>query len=624
MPSRFGGFTLDESRRQLFGKAGPVHLTPKAFQLLSILIEERPRAVAKADLQERLWPATFVSEGNLAGLIVELRAALADDARDPQFVRTAYGFGYAFTSEVQEISEEPASNATLALAVGSPAEAGAPLMQPRKRAFQRVVNVAAALTLLAVSHNDFGQRTLNASTPARIRSIAVLPFKTDLSNPEDRHLGLGLADVLITRISRQRQLVVRPTSAIDKYDGAPRDSRSAGKELRVDAVLEGSIRRSGDRIRVTTQLVKVSDGRPIWGETIDENAADLFALEDSISRKVAEALTLELTRSEWEALKRRYTENTAAYDAYMKGRYFMHQRGAERRAKAIESLRKAIEHDPQYALAHATLAHAYGIQATSVDVKPRGAWLRSEAHALRALQLDPNLSEAHSAIGAVRMTWSLDWSVAEKEYIRALELDPHNALAQRQYAGLLQCLGRFEEAISARNHAIELDPLSVSARREAAWTYYLAGNYDKAIEQYTGTLELDPSFAHAQIGLGAVYAQKRDYPRAIEAGEKAVRMHEISNTLGWLGYIYGRAGRTDDARAMLKRLGELARKHPVSPQHFAFIYIGLGDHDEALRWLERAYLDRAAITIIKVEPALDPLRSDARFIDLLHRAGFVR
>src|SRR2546428_1645310 len=395
MPTHFGEFTLDESRRQVFRAGEALRLSPKAFQLLSILIQESPRAISKNDLNERLWPGTFVTEGNLTTLVGELRSALGDDSLEPRFIRTLYGFGYAFAAA------------------------------PHRKRWRSVHISVAALIAAAAVIVLLSLRSSVAPQPssAPIRSIAILPFDASGSAPSDQHLGLGLPDLLITRLTNVRQLVIRPTSAIREYAGRQIDSREAGRKLKVDAVLEGSIRTTSDRVRVTVQLLNVHEQKPIWADQFDQKRTEMFALEDDISARVAEALMMRLTPNEKSQLAKRYTENAEAYELYTQGRYELERQRREgrfeHRKRAAELFEKAARIDPTYALAWAGVAQVYATQGEitvrHTGVPPRVAFEKAEAAVRKALQLDPDLSEAHCAAGAIKMNWDLDYAAAEQD-----------------------------------------------------------------------------------------------------------------------------------------------------------------------------------------------------------------
>jgi TolB-like protein/DNA-binding winged helix-turn-helix (wHTH) protein/Tfp pilus assembly protein PilF len=608
MPVHFGEFTLDESSRQLLGGAGSLHLSPKAFQLLSILIQERPRAVSKNDLQEQLWPDTFVTEGNLAGIVAELRTALGDDAKEARFIRTLYGFGYSFVAPVTDV---PPSSGERPSAIAS----------RRRWAATSIAALLGAAGIVFILSLRNTTSTAAASPP--IRSIAVLPFDTSGADHADEHLGLGLPDVLITRLSNLRHLVVRPTSAIREFVGHPIDSTEAGRKLKVDAVLEGSVRTTPDRVRVTVQLLNVGERKLIWADSFDEKRTEMFAIEDNVSMRVAEALMMRLTPNEKSLLAKRYTTDSVAYELFLQGRYEFEQNQREGRnggsARTVELFQKAVEKDPSYALAWALLAQSYfgkGLGSHS----PRVFFENADAAAQKALQLDDNVSEAHCAAGAVKMYWNLDFAGAESEFHRALELNPRNTLALTFFAYLLQCLQRFDEATAAREREVEIDPLNPSVQWGLANAYLTSHQDERGIQQCFLVLRMNPNYSEAHIGLARVYTLRGEYDKAIAQAEQAVQIggQRAPRGLAFLGYALGMAGRRSEANEILQQL----KKQSAPPFLIAIVDLGLGDREAVFPLLEKGLDDRSYVLRLKTEPILDPLRSDSRFIALLRRAGF--
>jgi len=600
MPVQFGEFLLDEARRQLLRRGDPVHLSPKAFHLLSILVAETPRAISKSDLQERLWPQTFVTEGNLTTTVGELRSALGDDAREPRFVRTVHGFGYSFAAPVkQPLRAMPWKAAGIAALVGA-------------------LGIILILSLRSAPKPTF--------TQAPIRSIAILPFDTRGTDAADQHLGLGLPDLLITRLSNVRHLVVRPTSAVREFEDRRGDSQQIGRKLKVDAVLEGSIRTSADRIRVTVQLLNIREQRPIWAEQFDEKRAQMFAIEDKISARVADALTVRLSPSERIRLGKRYTADSEAYELYLQGRYHL-QRAIEgetgERKAAVDFFSQAVKKDPSYALAWAGLAHGYGGLGVFNQMSPRSAWPNANAAALKALQCDSDLSESHSAMGAVRMYWLLDFPGAEREFLRALELDPRNILALRYYAFLLQCTGRFDEAITLHERQIEIDPLSPAVHQGLASAYYAARQYDRAIQKNLIVLGMEPQFTQAHVALARAYVIQRRYDEAIAEARKATGSGQRNaQALAYLGYALAHAGRREQADDILRDLRARFEKEQFSPLPLAIMYVALGRRDALFPLLEKGVDERTYIFGLKTDALFDPVRSDPRFSALLKRAGY--
>jgi DNA-binding winged helix-turn-helix (wHTH) protein/TolB-like protein/Flp pilus assembly protein TadD len=627
MRRQFGGFTLDPATHELRRGEELVHLSPKAIQLLVCLAEDRPKAISKKDLHERLWPETFVSETNLATLIAEIRSALGDDAQKPRFVRTVYAFGYAFCGEVTEDDgAAPRQEATVteAVSIGDPAAA--------MHRLRRSSIAAGALGLIAfivfggagaLSYFNEKNRITYAPSPRGARSLAVLPFRSTPSKVDD-HLGFGMSDLLITRLSSVKRLTIRPTSAIARYATTDRSSIEIGRELGVDVVLEGNIQRSGDRVRVTVQAVDVRTGEPIWADNFDERFTEMFVVEDSISQRVARALTTNLGADEVKRLAHTQTTDSEAYRLYMAARFYMFSRTREGHAKSVELLERAVAKYPDYALAYAGLADTLAGSAVLGDVDQQAAGVKARAAALKAIQLDPSLSEAHSALGIVLMFFDRDWPGADRELRIAHDLNPSDVWAQRWRAWYLQSLRRFDEAVLARNRAIDLDPLSPPIHREAGWTLYMAGRPDDAIREFDIAIRLDPEFAQAYTGRGNALVQKGDYDGGIASiirGRQLAPLNE--NFRGWLAYSFARAGRKAEAGAMLTAMkDDLQHGRPASAYHIAAIHTALGEMTEAFAWLEQSCGKSPSMINVKAESAFDPLRSDPRFADVLKCAGF--
>ena len=461
-------------------------------------------------------------------------------------------------------------------------------------------------------------------TPA---AIAVLPFKPISAEGRDEYLELGIADALITRLSDINQIVVRSTSSVRKYTALDQDCVAAGRELAVQSVLEGSIQKRGDRIRVTARLVRVEDGSSIWTGKFDESSTDIFAVEDSISEKVAAALALKLTGDERKRLTKRYTENTAAYDLYLRGRYHWNKRSEEAVQKAVECFDQAVEIDPNYALAYAGLSDCYtklgdvGVTA----IPPREAFARARRAALQALKIDGSLVEVHASLGHLEMHL-LQWADAEREFRRAIELNPNYASAHQWYAYFMAFHHRFDEAFKKIETACKLDSLSLAIADSVGEFLYFARRNDEAIDQFRKTLDMDPNFLPSRINLGRAYEQAGMFSEAEAQFIKARQITgESIDALAALGHSYAISSKTGAALEVLAQLTELSTQRYVSPYDVALIYAALGQTDEAFRWLEKAYDDRVEWMIYtNVDPRLDPLRTDARFNDLIGQLGFAR
>jgi serine/threonine protein kinase/tetratricopeptide (TPR) repeat protein len=477
--------------------------------------------------------------------------------------------------------------------------------------------IVSAILLLSLL---FRQSPSTKEASPRNTSLAVLPFKP-IGGEEDEYLGLGMADALITKLSKIREINVRPTSAVRKYGAQDQDPVAAGRELRVEAVIEGSVQRVGDRIRVTVQLVSVRDGAPLWAETFDENFTNIFAVQDRISEQVAQSLTLTLNTAERELLTKRYTENSEAYQLYLKGRYFWNKRTGEGMKRGIEYFDQAIRIDPNYALAHAGLADSYNVLGQFGELAPDEAMPRAKAAALRALEIDDTLAEAHASLAMVYEVYEWDWAGAETQFKRAIELNPNYANAHHWYAMFLSAAGRHDEALAEIRRAKEIDPVSLIVSTNEGWILFCARQYDSAIEQLQKSIEMDPSFANAHYKLALVYEAKGMYKEAVEeflkheplsgtSQEKVATLRAAYSESGWEGFC----------QQQLERLKKAATEGYVSPKYFVLTYLQLGEKDRAFEWLEKAYQERGEVLLyLKVDPRFDPLRSDPRFSDLLRR-----
>jgi serine/threonine-protein kinase len=451
-----------------------------------------------------------------------------------------------------------------------------------------------------------------------VKSIAVLPFKPLVATSGDEVLELGIADTLITKLSNVRQIVVRPTGAVLKYTDPQQDLTAVGRELGVDAVLDGSLQRFGDQLRVTVQLVSVRDGALLWTYQCDEPYADLFAVQDAISEQVAQALVEKLTGQEQRRLTKRYTDNTQAYHLYLQGRYFWNKRTVQNLRKAIEHFEQAIRLDPSYALAYAGLADSYVLLNHYSPAPMSDAFPRARDAAQRALRIDNSLAEPHAALGCVKYNYEWDWPGAEIEFQRAIELNPNDATAHQWYGECLMYQGRLDETLVELALAQTLDPLSAVINTQLGAPYQYRRQCDQAMERFRKVLELEPDFGLAFYYMGRCYEQKLMYEEAVSAYRK---MSQVSG-LAEAGYVYGVWGRPAEARAVLNTLMEMSQQHDISPYLLATVHAGLNEKEPALAQLEEAYQQRdARLVLLKVNAHFDRLRDDPRFQDLLRHIG---
>jgi DNA-binding winged helix-turn-helix (wHTH) protein/TolB-like protein/Flp pilus assembly protein TadD len=634
----FGPFQLDPPERLLVCDGKPVSLPPKAFDLLLALVDRSGHLVEKDELLRIVWPASFVEEGNLAVTISLVRKTLNDDRGQHKYIETVSKRGYRFVAEVKRLDDR-----ALVIAGGTEAEKLRPRpvlprataqettpatsdLPIRKRFGALELAIVAigllALAVVAITYRK-GARTQSPGG-APIRSLAVLPFQTLSSNSSDKYLGLGMADAVITKLANTGKVIVRPTSAIQQYAGTQLTPQSVGREQGVDAVLDGRIQREGSRVRVTMQLIRVQDGMQLWANTFDRQFTDVFALEDAISRMAAQSIRLHLTGEESRRFTKRSTENLDAYDAYMKGRYFWNKRTDSGLNKGLDYFRQAIKLDPGFADAYVGIADSYATLGLYSVLPPKQAFPAAKDAATRALQMDDSLAAAHATLGFIYFYYEWNVSASGDEFHRALAENPDYAMAHSWYGESLAATGRYSEAIAEAQRAIQDDPLSLIVGSNAGWTFALAGHYDQSVEILKKTIEIDPNFPRTHFRLGQVYEEQGQYPMAILEFEKAVHLSGGDPYYeGSLGHAYGVAGNSNEARSVLQKLQARVGQQYLPPYAIGLVYAGLGDKDQAFRWLQKAVEDRStSMVFLRTDPELASLRSDSRFAQLSRLVNF--
>jgi DNA-binding winged helix-turn-helix (wHTH) protein/TolB-like protein/Flp pilus assembly protein TadD len=639
----FDDFLLDASRRIISRGDEAVPLTSKAFETLLVLVRNRDRVLPKEELMNAVWPDSFVEEVNLAQNISAIRKALGESPGQNRFIATIPGKGYQFVCGVREretgtstpVDELVVARRTQAQVV-IVEEAGdkAPtrdiardqkqLEAPRRR-FRAWPLAASGLVALAVMVGGgyWWQHRIaqSSSLKGTGHSLAVLPFQPLEPGTDDEHIGLGVADAVITKLSNIHQLPVRPTDVVIRYNNPQVDPIAAAREMGVDSVLSGKIQKSGDRMRVTVQLVQVSDGRSLWAQTFDENYTSIFAVEDSISEKVVQALAVNLAASEELQLKRHYTDNIDAYQNYLEGRYAEFTFTREGMNKAIAYFNHAIADDPSYALAYAGLADAYTTESDWL-LAPKEALPKAEAAARKALAFDDNLAEAHGALAhALLHEWRLPES--EREFHSALALNPGNVSTYFAYSEYLASTGKPDQAIAVGQQALAIDPLSPEINSFLAWDYYLKRDYDACLATSHKAMQMFPDFWIPHMTAGMCHGIRSENPQAIDEYKKALAGNPDSSfSQAGLGMSYAKSGKTGEAREALEKLKELSKSTYVSPTSIALIYLALGEKDEEFAWLNRGFEDQAEFMLwLPVDPIFDGERKDPRFKDLVRRVG---
>jgi len=505
---------------------------------------------------------------------------------------------------------------------GRPVQARPGTAAYRTRTFlrrNRAGVAAAVVAALSLALGLLGRARSDRPPAGATRSLAVLPFQS-LAAERDAVLELGMADTLITRLSAVPGISLRPLSAARRQASQSADAREAGRALRVDAVVEGTIQRVGDRLRVSVRLVGVSDGHAIWSESFDTVTADIFTVEDAIAGRVAEALIPRLGAEERARVVQRSTSDLAAYNAYLKGRYFWNRRTEADFRKAIVHFTQAIAADPGYALAHSGLADCYSLLSIWGAGPPRETLEQARAAAQRAVASPGAPGEAYASAALVRWIYDWDWAGAEQAFRRAIALNPGYATARQWYAYFLASRSRFDEAVVQIKRAQQLDPLSVSIATDIGEIHLWAGRYDEAATHLQAALDMEPNFPLAHNVLGMVHLKTGRPQEAIAELEKAARLDDSPRMLGTLGYAYGAAGRASEARAVEERLAALSKSRYISPFQQALVDTGLGEDDRAFALLERAYRERSDnMAILRVYPLLERLRHDPRFEELMSR-----
>jgi adenylate cyclase len=456
-------------------------------------------------------------------------------------------------------------------------------------------------------------------------SIAVLPFVNMSADPENEYFCDGLAEELINALTKIERLRVLARTSSFSFKGKLADVREIGQRLNVSTVLEGSVRKEGSRLRITAQLINVADGYHLWSERYDRQIEDLFEIQDGVTLAVVDALKLKLLNTEKASLLKQPTENAEAYQLYLKGRYYWHQRTEEAVKKGIECFEQAIDIDPNYVLAYAGLADSYSLLGLSEysALPPREAFPQARQASVKALELDNTLAEGHVSLAFARMYFDWDFSSAESEYKQAIELNPNYATAHHFRALNLMAMEQADLAIAEMNKAQSLEPLSLIINTNLGWMLYFARQYEQAIEQYQKTLEMDKNFYPARFRLGQAYLQTGSIEEAVKEFEEAVTLSDRkARPLALLGYAYGLSGDRTAAERMLKELNELAKKRYVSSLEIARLHLALGETDQVFDCFNKAVEEREGWLIwVKLEPSFDSLRSDPRYAELLRRMG---
>ena len=613
-PIRFGIFEVDLASGELRKQGVKIKLQEQPFKALVALAESPHEVLTREELQKRLWPPNTVVDFDrgLNKAINRLREALGDDADNPRFIETVPQRGYRFLAQVEAAPEATAIKPLLPET--EPNVTGTSRLKQRSRVLALAAGLVALTVLLAVYR-------LMPSSSRKIDSIAVLPLENLSGNPAQEYFSDGLTDELIGEIARIGSLRVISRTSIMRYKGGLRKSLpQIARELNVAAIVEGTVVQSGQKVRITAQLIRAQDDRHLWSEKYERNLTDILALQSEVARSIAHQIQIKLTPGEEATLTRTRPVNPEAYGAFLKGDYLLYK-GIPGIGKSVEFFRQATQLDPSFAEAHAGLAEAL-CYAGTFGLRP-SAETGPEARvaALRALALDESNARAHNALGAVKVGYDWDLAGSQVEFKRALQLNPSHLLSRIWYAESLARLQRYDEALAEADRALALDPVSPISHTVRGMLFFRARRYDEAIRASQQALDLDPNFINALWWQGLSYAGKRDFPQAIASLTKATGMNDGSVFRALLGHVYGRSGEARNALGILEELTTMSKKRYVSPMDFAVVYAGLGDADSTFLWLEKAYQARAARMHELSSMYFDSVRADPRYANLLGRIG---
>jgi TolB-like protein/DNA-binding winged helix-turn-helix (wHTH) protein/Tfp pilus assembly protein PilF len=644
---RFGVFEADLEAGELRKHGLRLKLSEQPFQILAMLVARPGEIVSREVLRERLWPSdTFVDfDHGLNNAVMRLREVLGDSSDHPRFIETLPRRGYRFIAPVElkgspsdslaqgDVASEKKGavhNAGVKDGAGnSEALVNLGLLPPSRRfSISRIAMLVAAVLAGSALISGITVHYVNASKGKanRSSSLVVLPLENLSGDKEQDYFADGMTDDLIANLAKIHSLRVISRSTAMAYKGTHKPLPQIASELNVDAVVEGTVMRVGNRVRITAELVQVSTDQHLWADTYESPIGDVLALQNRVSSAIVDEIRINLTKEDKERLAQKPSVSPEAYEDYLKGRYYWNKRSGDGFEKAIGYFEEATRRDPQYALAYAGLADCYGIIGATIygSVPSLEAAPKAKAAAIRALEIDPTLAEAETSLATAKFNYDWDWAGAAEGFKKAMQLDPTYATAYQRYSLYLSAMGKFDDSFEQIRKARELEPLSISINASFGWRLYLAREYDRSIAQLRDTLEMDPAYEWAHLTLGQAYEQKGQFELAIEELQKAVELsHSSPLTISALAHAEALSGNHAAANKLLTQLETLSKKQYVSPFYVAIVNLGLGKNEVAMNWLEKAYNDRSnGLVFLKVEPELDPLRKNPRYVALQSRLNF--
>jgi TolB-like protein/DNA-binding winged helix-turn-helix (wHTH) protein/lipoprotein NlpI len=610
---QFGIFQLDLKARELHKAGVKVKLQEQPFRVLALLVDRAGQVVTREELQQKVWPtdAYVAFDQGLNNAIKKVRDALGDSADSPRFIETLARHGYRFI-------------APIAIALQHPSEPAQQRFGLSTRWKPALIGLACASLLAAMAYWAWHGSLMRAGSPTERVILAVLPFDNLSRDPDQEYFSDGLTEEMIAQLGKlnPERLTVISRGSVAKYKDSRLAANQIGRELRADYLLQGSVRRASDRVRITVQLIQVQDQTDLWAESYDRELKDLLTLQDSVARTVANQIHITLTPGEQTRQSSKANVNPEAYEAYLKGRYYWNKRTADGLQKALIYFQQAINKDPTYGAAYSGLADCNSGLAWHGFKSPAEALPKANAAALKAIEIDPQSAEAHASLGLV-LTHRWDWAGAEAEFKHALRLDPRYANAHHWYGDYLSIMGRHDEALLEARQALELDPLNLMIGTWVGRRFYLARKYELAIEQGQNTEELDANFAAAHLLLGESYVQMKLHDHGLAELQTAARLSGNSPLyLAQVAVAYASAENRPEALQIVAQLQSISSTRYVSPYGLAQIYAALGDKEQTFKWLQLALDDHAVwMSYLAVDPVFDSLRSDQRFQDLLRNVG---
>ena len=610
---RFGIFQLDLEAHELHKAGVKVRLQDQPFRVLALLVTKAGQLVTREELRQNIWPTdVYVAfDQGLNNAIKKVRDALGDSADAPRFIETVAKHGYRFLAPVSGLPPRP-----------SEATVRSGLRTIRNNAF---TTLAATLLLAALAYWTGHRPAIRAKPPSGKAILAVLPFDNLSRDPDQEFFSDGLTEEMIAQLGKlnPERLSVIARGSVVKYKGGSTAPNEVGKELHADYLLEGSVRRASDRVRITVQLIQVRDQTDLWTESYDHELRDILAVQDSVARAVANQIHITLTPEQQTRLARpRSKLDPAAYESYLRGRYYWNKRTAEGMQKAATYFLEAVNKDPEYGAAYSGLADCSSGLTWHGFSSPAEALPKANAAALKAVAINPESAEAHASLALV-LHHQMDWPGAESEFRRALLLDPQYANAHHWYGDYLSAKRRHDEALQEAKRALELDPLNLMIGTWVGLRFYLAHKYDRAIEQGRNTIELDPNFAAAHLVVGQSYVQVRRHKEGLAELQRAASLSGNSPLyLAQVAVAHAAAGRRAEALRIAAQLRKMSDERYVSPYGLAQIYAASNDREQTFKWLQTAHDGHAVwMSYLAVDPVFDRFRSDQRFQDLLRRLG---